>query len=220
MEELASACVQFQSNDLSEVRDAMETFAIWLATTLEMHVRPSAMSCPHDIESGLTWRFFVSSCLAYLSNCGSADVQLTWKSWASLTKKAIRTIPDQPFVPFELVGRLDGLRAVHLSAPAGLGKAILQTRLVDRGRKGGGHFRFSTIHQVKGETHDATILVSSLQPGPHQSHWKDWLADPASEAARFAYVASSRPRHLLIWAVKKLKDDELKILSDLGFNIL
>ncbi|MCO2242589.1 hypothetical protein FA379_30230, partial [Pseudomonas aeruginosa] len=95
-----------------------------------------------------------------------------------------------------------------------------QSRLVHRHRDAGTRLRFETIHQVKGETHDATVVVSSQQSGPHQSHWKDWLADPASEAARFAYVASSRPRHLLIWAVKKLKDDELKRLAGLGFEIL
>lgn len=219
-EELALACIQFHSDDLSEVRQAMETFAAWLVTKLGTQVRTSAMSCPHDLESGLTWRLFVSNCLTYLATCGSANLELTWKNWASLTKKTIRSIPDQLFVPDELAGKLGGLREANLSAPAGLGKTTLQSRLVHRHRDAGTRLRFETIHQVKGETHDATVVVSSQQSGPHQSHWKDWLADPASEAARFAYVASSRPRHLLIWAVKKLKDDELKRLAGLGFEIL
>jgi len=220
LEELALACIQFHSNDLSEVRQAMETFAAWLASKLGTQVRTSAMSCPHDVESSLTWRLFVSNCLTFLATCGSANVDLAWKSWASLTKKAIRSIPDQPFVPDELAGKLEGLREAHLSAPAGLGKTTLQSRLVDRHQDTGTRLRFATIHQVKGETHEATVVVSSLQSGPNQSNWKDWLADPVSEAARFAYVASSRPRHLLIWAVKKLKDDESKTLSGLGFEIL
>lgn len=46
------------------------------------------------------------------------------------------------------------------------------------------------------------------------------MVDPASEAARFAYVASSRSKHLLIWAVKKLKKDESKVVSSLDFEIL
>ncbi|HKY53202.1 MAG TPA: hypothetical protein VJM08_02800 [Anaerolineales bacterium] len=53
----------------------------------------------------------------------------------------------------------------------------------------------------------------------HQSHWQDWPNDPASEAARFAYVASSRPRHLLIWAVKKLKPAQAEVLTALGFEL-
>ncbi len=78
---------------------------------------------------------------------------------------------------------------------------------------------YETIHQVKGETHDVTIVVSSLQPGIHLSHWQDWLRDRRSEAARFAYVASSRPQHMLIWAVKKLKPEERPVLVQLGFEL-
>jgi hypothetical protein len=44
------------------------------------------------------------------------------------------------------------------------------------------------------------------------------MGNPASEAARFAYVASSRPRHILIWAVKSLKKDEREALMRLGFH--
>ncbi|RMR31660.1 UvrD-helicase domain-containing protein [Pseudomonas syringae group genomosp. 3] len=220
LEELAVACIQFRSEDLSEVRHAMETFAAWLAAKLETQVKTSAMSCPHDVELSLTWRLFVSNCLTYLATCGSANLDLTWKSWSSLTKRTIRSIPDQSFVPDELAGKLESLREVHISSPVGLGKATLQSRLVHQHQYTGTRLQFATIHQVKGETHEATVVVSSLQSGPNQSNWKDWLADSASEAARFAYVASSRPSHLLIWAVKKLKEDESKTLSGLGFEIL
>lgn len=91
---------------------------------------------------------------------------------------------------------------------------------MDRHQNTGTRLRFATIHEIKGETHDATVLVTSLQACVHLSNWKDWLVDPASEAARFAYVDSSRSRHLLIWAVKKLKKDESKVVSSLGFEIL
>ncbi|MOA21786.1 hypothetical protein D3C78_1422950 [compost metagenome] len=79
--------------------------------------------------------------------------------------------------------------------------------------------RFETIHGVKGETHDVTVVVSSQKPGVHLSHWKDWLRDRTSEAARFAYVASSRPKHVLIWAVKKLKAEDRLVLESLGFEL-
>jgi hypothetical protein len=77
--------------------------------------------------------------------------------------------------------------------------------------------RLATIHEVKGETHDVTMLVSSSKKG-HESHWKDWLDDATSEAARFAYVASSRPKHILIWAVKTLTKQEREKLMRLGFH--
>lgn len=220
VEELALACIDFRSQDLIQVRQAMEKFAVWLTTKLRMQVGTAAMNCPHEVESKLVWRLFVSNCLKYLVAFGAADVELTWKNWASFTKKAIQSLPDQLFVPNELAGKLENLRKVQISAPAGLGECTLQSRLFDGYQDTRSHFRLATIHEVKGETHDATVLVSSLKPGKQQSHWKDWLADPTSEAARFAYVASSRPRHLLIWAVKKLKDNELKRLSSLGFEVI
>jgi hypothetical protein len=67
--------------------------------------------------------------------------------------------------------------------------------------------RLATIHEIKGETHEATMLVSASRRG-NQSHWADWIGDKDSEAARLAYVASSRPKTLLVWAVKKLKTSE------------
>jgi hypothetical protein len=44
--------------------------------------------------------------------------------------------------------------------------------------------------------------------------------DKTSEAARFAYVASSRPKHILVWCVKKLNASDQKKLESLGFEVL
>lgn len=73
-------------------------------------------------------------------------------------------------------------------------------------------YRKTTIHGSKGETHDVTILISSAHDGG-ESHWKRWTKDPDSEAARFAYVASSSPKELLIWAEKALKPEEREQLE-------
>ncbi len=52
------------------------------------------------------------------------------------------------------------------------------------------------------------------------THWSHWIGDKTSEAARFAYVASSRPKYVLVWCVKKLKPLEKTELESLGFEIL
>ena len=57
--------------------------------------------------------------------------------------------------------------------------------------------RITTIHNVKGETLEALMLVSSRDKGTSDGYWTQWLDDPTSEAARLAYVASSRPRKLI-----------------------
>lgn len=101
-------------------------------------------------------------------------------------------------------------------APSGLGSALVGS-VIAPGNPRSAKRRLATIHEVKGETHDLTMLVSSSRQG-EQAHWKEWVGNPTSEAARLAYVASSRPRHIMIWAVKTLKKDEREALMLLGFH--
>jgi DNA helicase II / ATP-dependent DNA helicase PcrA len=82
----------------------------------------------------------------------------------------------------------------------------------------------TTIHNVKGKTLDALMLVSSRnKSGTDGGHWTQWLDDPTSEAARLAYVASSRPRKLIIWAIpnsSRVEEDQLDRLKEIGFQVL
>jgi len=82
--------------------------------------------------------------------------------------------------------------------------------------------RISTIHGIKGETLDAVLLVSApSKAGTDDGHWTQWLQDPEAEAARLAYVASSRPRHLLVWAVPDtLGGADEETIRGLGFHIV
>ncbi|WP_313242857.1 ATP-dependent helicase [Stutzerimonas nitrititolerans] len=219
IEELALSCVLIESRNLEEIRQALKSFAGWLASKLSFEISPDSLSCPVQVESKLEWRQFIFRCLKFLSSCGASNLELTWKVWAAQTKRVIQTLPDQPFVPRPIVPLLEGLRDVSLSAPAGKGSEALAEQLLQEGQQPISNYRVATIHQVKGESHDATVLLSSLKAGS-QGNWKDWLQDPLSEAARFAYVASSRPRHLLIWGVKELKSNERDRVADLGFQIV
>ena len=75
---------------------------------------------------------------------------------------------------------------------------------------------------MKGETLDAILLVSALsRQGTQDGHWTQWLEDLKAEAARLAYVASSRPRHLLAWAIPKpIAEQEGETIRNLGFHII
>jgi len=152
---------------------------------------------------------------------GAGNSDQTWSAWVRTAKLAIRQLPGQPFVPVELREELDALKDLNLVARKGQGDKPVSVRVVSQEVLEGplDTLRYETIHQVKGETHDVTVVVSSQRPGVHQSHWQDWLRDRGSEAARFAYVASSRPQHMLIWAVKKLKAEDRPVLAQLGFEM-
>jgi len=173
------------------------------------------------MESKLAWRKFIHESLKFMVANGAGNPDQTWSMWVRTAKLALRQLPDQVFVPAEIRKYLEALRHLNLVARKGQGAKLVSARLMRQKVHGdqADAMRYETIHGVKGETHDVTVVVSSLQPGSHLSHWQDWLRDPESEAARFAYVASSRPRHILIWAVKKLKPAERPVLAKLGFKL-
>jgi hypothetical protein len=82
------------------------------------------------------------------------------------------------------------------------------------------NLQIGTIHSVKGKTFDAILLASSPdRRGGKGGHWTEWLADIQSEHARFVYVASSRPKYYLAWAIPASEKDEesSKSLQKLGF---
>jgi hypothetical protein len=79
------------------------------------------------------------------------------------------------------------------------------------------NMRITTIHSVKGETLDAVMVVSSIKKN-NDGHWEDWLKFKEEEPARFAYVASSRPKYLLVWAVPEEDGQNYTRLTSLGFT--
>lgn len=96
VEELALSCVLIESCNLEEVRQALKSFARWLASKLSFEISPGSLSCPTEVESKLEWRRFIFKCLKFLSGCGASNFELTWKEWAVLTKRAVQTLPDHP----------------------------------------------------------------------------------------------------------------------------
>ncbi|MCF8325778.1 MAG: UvrD-helicase domain-containing protein [Leadbetterella sp.] len=109
----------------------------------------------------------------------------------------------------------------------------------------GFEIHLSTIHGVKGETHDATLIMETKQHCfdlesmmdyiikilPSQDHPQNKLPDKPHYARGFKpnklfmrqlYVAASRPKHLLCLAMHKsrIKDIQQQALKDLDWNIL
>ena len=64
------------------------------------------------------------------------------------------------------------------------------------------------IHQAKGESHDAVMVVTGLGNRRNPGDLEQWLSLEANEAAerRTGYVALTRPRKLLVLAVPDRTD--------------
>ncbi len=81
--------------------------------------------------------------------------------------------------------------------------------------------RMTTFHDIKGETLDAVLIVSSTSGHSQGGYYEHWLTNDVKkkEHVRFAYVASSRPKHLLIWAIpKKTNNTFIDRILELGFT--
>ncbi|MFA0061783.1 UvrD-helicase domain-containing protein [Vibrio cyclitrophicus] len=218
IQKLALAIKLFSPKNMEELSQSLQYFSEFLRYHLNESYKPNSFNCPQSITSNLAWRYFLYESLNYLicNNLQMTDIK--WSDWTKTAKALIRDLTKQSFCPGDISSILAPLEAVNLTSPSGLAKievalslGTTTTSLLQ--------YEKSTIHGAKGETHDATIVISSPSAG-NDSHWQSWLKDPDSEAARFAYVASSRPKELLIWAVKTLKVLEREQLEAIGFTII
>jgi hypothetical protein len=217
-ERLALACALASNDSAFAIQKSLALFGGWLASKLEYSAKPNSFHCPVDVESELEWRLFLHQALAFVTSTGALVAGQHWRGWCRVAKTRINELPKQAFVIADIAVAIAPLAALGLRSPAGLGEQLVTQRLSLVALQQSS-IRLATIHEIKGETHEATMLVSASRKGD-QSHWADWIGDKNLEAARLAYVASSRPRNLLVWAVKKLKAAERTTLQQLGFHIV
>lgn len=214
----AMSIILFERKTFSSLKKSIDILSEAFKNKFNYQVKPNSFNCPIEVDSALVWRKFLFSVLSYISNSDILSDTTTWSLWTKDLKLKLKYILVELTPIPEISSVLKSITDLKLVSPKGEGDSFVKEYL-----KGFTSIvkipRLATIHQVKGETHDATMLVSSIKSG-NESHWKDWLKDPNSEAARLAYVASSRPRKVLIWAVKSLsKSDQIK-LRNLGFTIV
>jgi DNA helicase-2/ATP-dependent DNA helicase PcrA len=218
IELLALAVQLFNPQDMEAINQSLQYFSEFLRYHLKESYKSNSFNCPESVVSSLSWRRFLYNSLNYLIFNGLQNLDVKWSDWTKSAKTLVRVLPKQGFCPENVSSILIQLEGVNLKSPTGCTKDSVNSSLGVI-KSPSTKFKKTTIHGAKGETHDVTIVVSSARSGK-DSHWKDWLKKPDSEAARFAYVASSRPKHLLIWVVKTLTAPEKKQLESVGFTII
>jgi len=220
VQKLALAINLFDKTKFDRLEESITLFSHYLRTLMTESVKPLSFNCPDSVNSPLKWRNFLYNALIYLVEDNLNDMSFTWKVWIGKTKLRLRELLAQPFVSNDIATSLNALSVINIRSPNKLGEEPLE-RSLKIVKSSSSSFRKDTIHKVKGETHDVSMFVSSPgKQGGVGANWKEWLADPNSENARLAYVASSRPKELLIWAVKKLKPKEKEQLKDVGFLVM
>ena len=217
---LALAIKLFDPDDMEALEKSLTLLSEFTRSHLKDSVKPNSFNFPQKIESNLSWRRFLFHSLKDLSMKNLKQMDLSWSDWVRSAKRVIQGLPSQSFCIEEIASVIEPLTALNLRAPSGEARNIVSSFLGQSTNTTALHCK-KTIHGAKGETHDVTMLISTARAGGTPgSHWRSWLMDQTNEAARFAYVASSRPQHCLIWAVKTLDDADKRQLEGIGFHIM
>jgi DNA helicase-2/ATP-dependent DNA helicase PcrA len=140
----------------------------------------------------------------------------TWSVWAKSLKEFLSHI----YLDFPEPSKTWDKIKTTVIAPGGLADKPVSEALKLVEAKYSHDLRLTTFHDVKGETLDATLIISSKDKSSKGGHYEHWICkDPNNEEfIRFAYVACSRPKHLLVWAIPKVKNNKyIKTLELMGF---
>lgn len=215
---LLSSLLNFDETSYTAINQSLIEFSKYIKNKVQLETKSSDYNCPQIIESELEWRLFLYNSIQYLLSNGLKLETSSWTDWCKKLNAVIINLHEQEFVLTEIYEELKKSN-LKIQSPSGKASNCISTYH----RKNHAldiKFRKSTIHGVKGETHEATMLISNPTRNGTGTHWSHWIGDKTSEAARFAYVASSRPKHILVWCVKKLNASDKKKLESLGFEVL
>lgn len=211
-----------ESKSKEQIEETLETLGNFLSEKVFADFSHNAQQyyCPEFVLSKITWRLFLADILTRCcQHPDLSNLQLTWSVWARNFRENFLQIIEESARVYGIT-LPEGI-LLNYRAPNNQGRNIVSDILAFPDQQAENQLRITTIHKVKGETLDAALVVSS-PTNKGGGYWLRWLANPEVEEARFAYVASSRPRHLLVWALpeQSINDERRERLEELGFSLL
>jgi DNA helicase-2/ATP-dependent DNA helicase PcrA len=225
---LAMAIHLWSTQRLSFMDDALQYLGKFLASKYFAKDRSDARLyyCPESINSPMRWRLFLARILdiCLQDDGGINNLNQTWGTWAECVRNRFSQIATLclPVLANAIKRDLksfEKLAGKDFRALSGSTNEHVTLKLAMQ-KEEPTNLQIVTIHSVKGKTFDAVLLISSPdRRGAKGGHWTEWLADPHNEHARFAYVASSRPKYFLTWAIPASERNEQNTerIQKLGF---
>ncbi|MFA5971753.1 MAG: hypothetical protein WC780_05340 [Lentimicrobiaceae bacterium] len=143
--------------------------------------------------------------------------KLSYSKWAVVVRNYIPILfPRLSVEPYISISD------VKFQVEKGLGDVLIADNVQNHTL--GSEIRTTTIHNIKGETLDSVMVVSTLDKKSKGGHWEYWFNQSPTTAdeqeyQRYGYVAFSRPKHLLVLATPKLKANDRAFFEGLGFRI-
>jgi DNA helicase-2/ATP-dependent DNA helicase PcrA len=194
--------------------EAMERFGkVFCRTAYDGAGQATRQYCPGGI-SAIEWRLTLSQILdegQKISSFMDGATPFKWSNWVKQELKPwLSTI--WPKLPLASSKWEDSEK--RFKAPDKMGDSSMLDIFTNN--HDSAHTRITTIHSVKGESLDAVLLVSARDRKSKGGHVEQRLDDPKSENARFAYVAMTRARNLLVIAVPQGDGRSIARLKDFG----
>ncbi|WP_312444565.1 UvrD-helicase domain-containing protein [Lacrimispora sp.] len=176
--------------------------------------------CPKEIKSVYRWRIFLKEILNSLAECPELeDIDITYGNWHELARTVLPSIIKKNY---EIIYPVDEMEKRDLEQPfkgqwfnASRGNTKVKVKVFEN--KVSCSMPIVTIHNSKGCTYDTTLVISSKTDQSEGGHWKAHWIYGTGEEIRIGYVASTRAKHLLVWAVPKIDDEDRRLIESYGF---
>jgi len=204
------------------MNNALTLFGCFLSKVFYKNEGSSRNQYRQETISNASWRISLASLITDLSKqlypfTDKKGNNQTFSKWASDLRNLLSEIYDK--LPSKALIELEN---ISFQVEKGLGSSIVSDVVKEYAFSN--NIRTTTIHDVKGETLDSAMIISSLDRKSKGGHWKDWFNEAPSnedelEHKRYGYVALSRPKHLLVLATPKLDSANRTYFEGIGFRI-
>lgn len=212
---LIKAIQLWQHDIIEDKKEAMILLAKEITKWLDTPGAALQYYCPKDYcDSVFEWRLALRNILNELCDNPSTNSfsGLTYSEWYKSAKEIIPSIINRCVKKCFSINSFDfeSIKS-KIIAPKGTAKESIDTM----NNASNSEISIKTVHSAKGETYDAVLFVSGKTKASKESYWKNWF-DNETEPNRIAYVACTRPRQLLCWALPKLSEEDRKVINKLG----
>lgn len=170
--------------------------------------------CPSEIES-LKWRRLIMDILTNINTPlypfeNARGVKYNWTKWIAKAREYFEELKSVFPERSDVIEKSKSKRAPNNIRKIEVLSSLSVVNEVDE-------IPITTIHDVKGQTFESVLLVSESTASSPGGYFEQWFfQDKCDEFKRIGYVATSRPKHLLVIAVPTLEPKQKKQLMEIG----
>ena len=214
--EVIAAVNLWCKRNMENMKTAIMYMGKQLQKWIKYHVQSGDCYCPKNFEGGnIGWELKLRDILNEL--CARTELLdfegKNYKDWYGSNRSTIAEIVCKNLSDFSEIPPFEEFKKT-IRTPNGTSKKSVKIYSAPKKSE----IEVMSIHSIKGKTYDALMHVS--YPSAQNSkinYWENWL-NGDKEERRCAYVAATRPKYLLCWAVPELDDEKRKVIEELGFE--